>query len=148
MKLLRVLDYPPIWLIGFMALAWAISQVHAPLGWSLLMTGAGLIFLGLALAIWAALAFLPAKTTIIPHRPPKALVDTGPFQRMRNPIYVADLMILTGWSLAIGAPVALALIPVFWWVLRARFVLPEEARLEQHLGQPYLDYKARVRRWI
>ncbi|MEO1491557.1 MAG: isoprenylcysteine carboxylmethyltransferase family protein [Pseudomonadota bacterium] len=148
MKLLKYLDYPPIWLIAFMALAWGISEFHAPFGSAFLMTGAGIIFLGVALAIWAAVSFLMARTTIIPHRPPSALVDTGPFERMRNPIYLADLMILIGWSLAIGAPAALVLVPIFWWVLLKRFVLPEEARLEQHLGQPYLDYKSRVRRWI
>ncbi len=148
MKLLRVLDYPPIWLIAFMAMAWAISQVHAPFGWSLLMTGVSIIFLGVALALWAAIAFLFARTTIIPHREASALIDSAPFDRMRHPIYVADLMVLVGWCLALGAPASLLLVPVFWWVLVKRFVVPEEARLEQKFGQSYLDYKSCVRRWI
>lgn len=148
MKLLRALDYPPVWLIAFMILSWAIAQVHAPLRWSFLMTGAALIWLGVGLALWAAIEFLRARTTIVPRRPPKALIVSGPFQRMRNPIYVADLMILTGWIVVMGAPIALVLVAVFWWVLLKRFVEPEEARLTEHLGQPYVDYQNRVRRWI
>ena len=98
--------------------------------------------------LWAVIAFRRARTTIIPHQPPSALVETGPFRFSRNPIYLADLIILAGWCLGLGAPAALILLIPLWWVLRARFILPEEDRLARHLGSAYTDYKARVRRWI
>ena len=142
------LDYPPVWLIGFMGLAWAVSQVHAPFGDGLLWPGRGLIIAGIALALWAAVAFKRARTTIVPHETPSALVDTGPFRFSRNPIYVADVVILVGWCLSLGAPGALLLVAPFAWVLQRRFILPEEHRLAVHLGQPYTEYRARVRRWL
>lgn len=144
----RTLDYPPVWLIGFMALAWGIAQVHAPWGDALLWPGRLTIGAGIALALWAAMAFRRARTTIVPHARPSALVDTGPFRFSRNPIYVADLLILAGWCMIVGAPAALVLLAPFAWVLRTRFILPEEARLAKHLGPPYTAYLSRVRRWI
>ncbi|MFK7942883.1 MAG: isoprenylcysteine carboxylmethyltransferase family protein [Paracoccaceae bacterium] len=142
------LDYPPVWLIAFMGLAWGIAQVHAPFGDTLLWPGRLLIGAGIALAIWAALAFRHARTTIVPHAPPKALVDTGPFRYSRNPIYLADLVILAGWCVSLGAPLGLPLILPFWWVLTRRFIEPEEARLTKHLGTPYVEFCERVRRWL
>ena len=142
------LDYPPVWLVGFMGIAWVVSQIHAPLGDGALWPGRILIGSGILLAVWAAIAFRKARTTIVPHAPPTALVDTGPFRFSRNPIYVADLVMLAGWSLAIGSPVALILLVPFGWVLRQRFILPEEARLTEHLGPPYIGYCAKVRRWL
>ena len=142
------LDYPPVWLIVFMALAWGIAQAHAPFGDSLLWTGRVLIGAGIAVMLWAAIAFKRARTTIVPHAPPSALVDTGPFRYSRNPIYLADLVILAGWCLSLGAPLALILLAPFAWVLQTRFIQPEEARLTEHLGAPYTAYRDRVRRWI
>lgn len=142
------LNYPPVWLLAFMALAWGIAQGHAPLGQSLLWPGRAVIVLGLALMVWAAIAFRRARTSIVPHEIPSALVETGPFRHSRNPIYVADLIILAGWTLSLGAPLALALLWPFQQVLLRLFILPEEDRLSVHLGEPYRLYRTRVRRWL
>ena len=85
---------------------------------------------------------------MVPHETPTALVATGPFRFSRNPIYLADLLILAGWSLTLGAPFALLLLLPFAWVLKTRFILPEEARAATALGPDYADYRTRVRRWI
>lgn len=142
------LDYPPIWLIAFMAVAWGISLVSAPWGDAVLWPGRALIVLGLIIMVLAAIEFRRARTTIVPHEEPSALVETGPYRFSRNPIYAADLVILAGWCLTCGAPLALLLLFPFAWVLERRFIRPEEARLAQHLGRQYLAYRARVRRWI
>lgn len=144
--MLMRLDLPPVWLVLFMALAWTASPESG--GDSLLWPGRVLIALGLALAIWAALAFKAASTTIVPKERPEALVETGPYRYSRNPIYLADLVILAGWCLTLDQPLALALLLPFWWVLQTRFILPEEQILEEDLGAPYIAYKARIRRWI
>ncbi len=147
MKLSR-LDLPPVWLCGCMVLAWVTTIDNAPLGSTALWLGIALIALGVLLAVWAALAFWSARTTIIPREEPSALVETGPYRFSRNPIYIADLLILAGWCLAIGTILGLALLAPFGLLLHRRFILPEEATLVRHLGQPYLDYRARVRRWL
>lgn len=148
MSLLARLNLPPVWLALFIALAWGIAQISAPLGGPLAWAGWALVALAVALFIWAALAFRRAGTTIVPHEPPSALVERGPYCWSRNPIYLADLMILAGAALIFGAPLALVLLVPFREVLLRLFILPEEATLERDLGPPYRVYKARVRRWL
>ncbi len=142
------LNMPPVWLIGFMVATWGLARLWAPLGDMLVWPGRGLIAVGIALIVWSALAFRRARTTIVPHRNPSALVETGPYRFSRNPIYLADLVILAGAALIFGAPLALILLVPFREVLLRQFILPEEAVLERDLGRAYLDYKARVRRWL
>jgi len=148
MSLLRHLDYPPVWLGLHMAVAWFMAQVWAPLGDWGVWPGRGLIGLGLALMVWSALAFRRARTTLVPHRAPAALVETGPYRRSRNPIYLADLLILAGWAILLGAPAALLLLAPLYSVLLTRFVLKEEAVLKAGLGAPYEAYLDRVPRWL
>jgi protein-S-isoprenylcysteine O-methyltransferase Ste14 len=125
-----------------------VAHHSAPLGDALVWPGWVLVAAGVALVGWSALAFRKARTTIVPHEPPSALVETGPYRFSRNPIYLADLMILAGAALILGEPAALVLLVAFHQILLRQFILPEEAVLERDLGQPYLDFKARVRRWI
>jgi protein-S-isoprenylcysteine O-methyltransferase Ste14 len=51
-------------------------------------------------------------------------------------------------ALILGAPLALILLAPFHQVLLRLFILPEEAVLARELGQPYLEFKTRVRRWV
>ncbi|HSF94478.1 MAG TPA: isoprenylcysteine carboxylmethyltransferase family protein [Thermohalobaculum sp.] len=145
---MNYLNLPPVWLLGFVAAAWGISRVTEPGPPLLVWAGAGLVLAALALMGWAVLAFRRARTTIVPRERPSALVAAGPYRFSRNPIYLADLAILAGAALILRAPVALVLLVPFQQVLLRLFILPEEAVLEQDLGQPYRDFKARVRRWL
>ena len=145
---MKRLNFPPVWLAGFIAAAWGMARIRAPLGDALIWPGWVLIAAGIALAVWSAVAFRRARTTIVPHQSPSALVETGPYRYSRNPIYLADLVILAGAALILGAPLALILLVPFHQVLLRLFVLPEEAVLTRELGQPYLDFMARVRRWL
>jgi len=148
MTLLRHLDYPPVWLLFFMALVWIMGAAWAPIGDWMLWPGRALIAAGIALAVWSAWEFRRARTTLIPRGEPSALVTTGPYARSRNPIYLADLMILAGWALVCGTFIGLFLLLPFREVLLRRFILPEEAVLEAHLGAEFAAYRARVGRWF
>ncbi|MAM25951.1 MAG: S-isoprenylcysteine methyltransferase, partial [Rhodobacteraceae bacterium] len=75
-----MLNYPPVWLVGFMALAWLIARFHAPWGGAYVVFGYILMGLGVAIMVWAATAFRKARTTIVPHQPPTALVRSGPYR--------------------------------------------------------------------
>lgn len=143
-----MVNLPPVWLLACMAGAWGIAQFSAPLGDSVLWLGRAMIVISLGLMIWAAIAFRRARTTIIPHLPPTALVERGPYRYSRNPIYLADLAILAGWALSLGSPLALVMLAPLYAALQWIFILPEEARLSAHLGAPYDAYMGRVRRWI
>ena len=107
-------DLPPIWMAAVGGLQWAMGFVTPVLiDPSIRWVGAGVIGIGLALVLWSALQFMRFSTPIEPHHDPKTLIVTGPFAMTRNPIYVAMLLILTGWTLWIGVIVGLLAVPVF-----------------------------------
>jgi len=108
-----------------------------------LLVGGGLLSIGLA-----ALEMRRARTTVIPHMEPDALVTSGIFRRSRNPIYVGDALVLTGLILRWGAWPSLVLVPLFVWLITDRFVLDEEARLRARFGAAFDAYVERTRRWL
>lgn len=130
----------------FLVLAWAIP-FRFPWG-ALPWTGWALLAMAALLFASAAFEFARARTTIIPHRYPSRLITTGVFGLTRNPIYLADLLILAGVSLLMGWPQGLVLVPVLGWILSRRFIRPEEARLRETFGEAFEDYAERTRRWI
>lgn len=74
------------------------------------------------------------------------LVDTGPYARTRNPLYVGNILLWTGLGLA-QWPAALFVTPILCFYYSA-IVAWEEARLHATLGGPYAAYAARVPRWL
>lgn len=147
---MRALDYPPVWLAGAVLLVWLETQMIGPLlpFAPVQAAGTALLALGLALLGGAALSFWRARSTIIPHQMPGALITTGLFRLSRNPIYLGDALILVGVSLRWGAVAGLVLLPGFLWVLTKRFIEPEEDRLRAAFGPEAEAYFARTRRWL
>jgi protein-S-isoprenylcysteine O-methyltransferase Ste14 len=147
---MRFLDYPPVWLMGFLGLAWAQSaMLPTPWGGGWAPVLGGLLALAGAAAMAAALPqFLRARTTLVPHRAPSALITGGIYRLTRNPIYLGDVLILAGLALRWQAFPALLLVPVLMAVLTRRFILPEEARLRAAFGAAFDAWAARTRRWI
>ena len=150
-KLIELIDLPPVWLVACIAAAWALAN-HAPvLGVALPfqeVAGWTLIVLGAALMVYSIAAFWRFKTSVIPRQTPSALIDQGPYRISRNPIYLADLLILAGIVLLLGALSALVTVPMFWAAIHYRFILPEETVLKETFGAAYETYCASVRRWL
>jgi len=107
-----------------------------------------LLAIALALIVWTAILMSQAGTTPNPTRPTTALVIRGPFHFTRNPMYLAWELIVVGVGLAANAPwVMVMAVPAA--LLTRRLVIDKEERyLETRFGAVYLDYKARVRRWV
>lgn len=144
--MLREIDIPPLWLALALVMAWALGQLWPMPG--LEGFGAALVVAGLAIMGLALVGMVRARTTFIPRRDPAALVTGGLFGITRNPIYLADAMILAGAILWWGALLALPLVPLFMvWITR-RYILDEEARLRAAFGPDYEAWAARVPRWI
>ena len=146
---MKWIDLPPVWLGAFVALGWVqaewwpVGSFGAVGDW----VGGVLVVIGLALAVAAAVEFRRARTTIIPHEEPSAIVTSGVYRLSRNPIYLGDALILTGLGLRWDSVLALVLVPVFVAVITARFIVPEEGRLKARFGAEYAAWAARVRRW-
>ena len=112
------------------------------------MMGALLVGTGLMLICAAAFSFRRARTTIIPHQTPTQLVTTGVYARSRNPIYLADALILTGLILRFDALPSLVLVPIFVWWIERHFIVPEEDRMRRTFRVEFARYEQNVRRWV
>lgn len=141
-------DYPPVWLIGFLGIAWALGRIwpHGPT-W-LALPGWLSIAAGLVLMLLAALRMWRHRTTVDPHGQPRSLVTDGVFALSRNPIYLGDAMILLGAALVWSAPLGLLLVPVFAAVIHRRFIRKEETALQRLFPVQFATYRSRTRRWI
>lgn len=101
-----------------------------------------------AVATIARRQFETVGTEIRPLHPSSALVTDGPFRFSRNPMYASMLVGLAGVALMLDRITPWLVIPPFAALLYYRFVRHEEAHMERTFGAAYLDYKARVRRWL
>jgi len=72
------------------------------------------------------------------------LRTTGIYSIVRNPIYLADVLFSLGFAIIFRSIIGIALVPL-WWAGFLFLILVEEESLERALGQPYLDYKQRVK---
>lgn len=147
----QMVDLPPVWLVGFILLVWL--QVWAFPGATyphaiLTVLGGVLFWGGIALMLWAILAFRAHNTSVVPHQMPRTIITSGPFARSRNPIYLGDVMVLGGVILSKGAWPSVILLPVFIMILSRRFIAPEEARMKQNFGAEFDQYVEKTPRWL
>lgn len=106
------------------------------------------IAVGLSLGIVGDRQFKRHKTTIKPFEESTAMVTGGVFSFSRNPMYLGMILILAGMGIVMGSLVPLTVVPMFIWWMQTRFIVYEEMMMENTFGDPYRDYKRRVRRWI
>ena len=151
MKTLRWIDLPPIWLAAFIGLTWVLSRLLSGLTVQSSLQGyvsAILILLGVGLMVAAAWEMYNARTTIIPHRQPQALVQTGVFRISRNPIYLGDLFVLAGAMTYWGVVLAIPLLWIFVRIIEVRFIEKEEERLKEGFSQNFAQWAKNTRRWL
>lgn len=150
----NVIPWPPL-IYGGLALAALASHWIAPLPWPpggfrWVLAALGLVaaLAALALDISAALAFRRHRTTIMPNRPATALVTGGPFALSRNPIYVANTLLVGGLGLVFG---------IAWLVIAALLgalltqklaIEREERHLAARFGADWQAYAAQTPRWL
>ncbi len=86
--------------------------------------------------------------TPAPIDPPKALVTTGFYRYVRNPIYLGALILLIGHFLWFKAIWMLAYAVVVFLVFHLFVTLYEEPTLQAKFGAAYQQYYKSVPRWI
>jgi len=132
--------------------------------WSLTHWHIGPPFLGIEVLRWVGVALivlglLPLLSsfarfawdglgTPAPIAPPTRLVVTGFYRHVRNPIYVALLVILLGEALLFGAERVAVWGVLFWMFTFAVVVIVEEPALSQQFGTEYETYCRNVPRWL
>jgi protein-S-isoprenylcysteine O-methyltransferase Ste14 len=120
---------------------WAPSSLTVVLGW--LLVGAFAVWNG-----WALVTIARHRTALLPGAETTTVIDSGPFARSRNPLYLGLLAGSAGAALLAGSLWALLAVPLEWALLTWGAVVPEERYLTAKFGTAYTDYLSRVRRWL
>lgn len=143
---------PPAALLAGAVLAGFLLEFIWPIGFVpdgyALPAGFILIFIALNLKAFAAREMIRIKTTLSVQTPATDLATSGIFSWTRNPIYLGMVLLCIGIAVFANSFWTLLFAFVLAAVLQKGVIEPEEAYLERRFGQRYLDYKARVRRWI
>ena len=148
-----LIPWPPILFVGALAGGWALGRTAA-LDWPGLndrpahIIGLAFGIAGFALAVWAIATFIRAGTTVWPDGRAKVLVTDGPFRRLRNPMYLAEVLLLLGLAELTHNIWYAILAPVFALAVTWLAIGPEERHLEARFGDSYRTYKERTRRWL
>ena len=107
--------------------------------WAVAATGVALVWIGIGLAIWARRhlgEYWSARVTI---KEDHKLIRSGPYARLRHPIYSGLDLAVVGSSLAIdewGCAVGVALIVVGYWIKARR----EERMLAAQFGEAFTEH--------
>lgn len=76
------------------------------------------------------------------------LIDHGPFAKVRNPLYIGNILLWMGFAISAKlvwlAPVIFVLLALEYHAI----VRWEEQLLASRMGAPYRDYLTRVPRWL
>jgi len=132
------------------AIAWLLPAAWAsPLPRTVHLAGIAIALWGLYLNLAPKLAFGRHGTTVNPLHPERStqLVTTGPYRWTRNPMYLGQALLLLGWTLWLGQPLALFCVAAYaLWIDRLQ-IPAEEHFLHARFGAAYDAYRQRVRRW-
>src|SRR5438132_8865074 len=141
-------------LVGFVALALLGHSVEALLGlrmipaWSYNYAGVVPILGGVALRFWASSTiFNTGNGTPLYTRPAKALVTTGPYRLIRNPLYLGGFLIYLGIIVTIPS----LFLAILGWIGLPIIYIGigrEEKGLERRFGEDYRRYRQTVPGWV
>src|SRR5262249_20136434 len=111
--------------------------------------GIVLVLAGIAWSGWARLTFKRANAEIVPwSEKHSTLVARAPFRFSRNPMYLGLIVVAIGAALIAGTWL-MWLVPVVLFCLDNFIIIPfEERSIERAFGEAFVDYRARVRRWL
>ena len=88
------------------------------------------------------------KGTLAPWSPPQKLVTDNLYRYSRNPMYVAVLLMLFGWTACFWSPVLATYTALIAGGFHLRIVFGEEPWLARTHGKQWDEYRARVPRWL
>src|SRR5690348_11621975 len=104
---------------------------------------------GAALYVWCVWNFAAVgRGTPGPWDAPRQVVARGPYRWVRNPIYLAALLVVLGEAWLFASPVLLAYAAAMAFCFHLFVTGYEERTLARRFGPAYLEYRRAVPRWI
>lgn len=148
------IPWPPILFLCAIAVS-VLLNYALPLPWfppplSDILFAVGWLFTVVAAYLFVAAlrAMQRSNTTINPTKAADHLVTGGPFTISRNPIYLADTMIMFGIGMITGIVWFFLLGLLAAFVTQKLAIEPEERHLAARFGKRYRDYQKKARRWF
>ena len=79
---------------------------------------------------------------------PRRFVAAGPYQYVRNPMYLGGLLLLAGFGLWLRSPSVLVMAAMMFLAVHLVVILHEEPALRKRFAGSYVEYSGSERRWI
>jgi protein-S-isoprenylcysteine O-methyltransferase Ste14 len=135
----------PIWIAYAMLLTrahyWGVLGRHIyPQTLAVALAGLALTALGISFAIWARYTLGQNWSSKVTIKVDHELIRSGPYARVRHPIYTGILLALAGSALAMAEPrgwIAVLLALIAFCVKAAR----EEKMLAQEFGERFTEHQ-------
>jgi protein-S-isoprenylcysteine O-methyltransferase Ste14 len=132
-------------LVPWLLTRWDAAEQRA----ALRVVGVVLLIAGGALVLETTARFgLHGRGTPAPWAPPERFVERGSYTFVRSPMYLGVLLLILGQALLLGQEILYAWAVAAWLMFTAFLAFYEEPGLRRRFGEPYDDYRRRVRRWI
>ena len=144
---------PPLFYVAIFFIA-ALFQKWLPIDRDFFHTvaskviGTAIMIMGLFFIVPAIRQFFKTRNTLVTIQPANSLQTLGIYSITRNPMYLSLLLFYLGLSLLCGSWWTLLLLPILMLIIQEYVIKREEQYLGRTFGQEYLDYRAKVRRWI
>jgi len=127
----------PFWLAPHQSAPWCLRYASIPA-----------FTLGAILYVWSVWGFAHhGRGTPAPIDAPKHLVVRGPYAVVRNPMYMAVLLVVLGYALWSASVLVLAYGAALALMFHAFVVLYEEPTLRRMFPEDYPRYVRNVHRW-
>lgn len=146
-----VIAFPPlIWLVNAVISVLVHLFVRLPImRYSIcLICGIVLIILAPMLALSALVRMKAAGTNVDPAKPALTIVRGGPFRYTRNPMYLALCLVQVALGFFLNDWITSLFVVPLALIFHYGVILREEKYLTTKFGEPYLQLKREVRRWI
>jgi protein-S-isoprenylcysteine O-methyltransferase Ste14 len=148
----RIVAFPPLlWLINVIVsllvhfFVFSVRILPQPCA---LILGIVCLLAGPSLA-WPALRTMRAAgTNANPAKPALLIVRSGPYRFTRNPMYLALCLVQAAIGFLLNDWITLLFVVPLALILHYGVILREERYLAAKFGEPYLQLKRDVRRWL
>jgi protein-S-isoprenylcysteine O-methyltransferase Ste14 len=110
--------------------------------------GLVIVWLGLALRIWAITTLGAAWRMTVEVDQSQPVVTKGPYRWMRHPSYTGLLLITLGFGIAFASWLFLVLCAVLPSLALLRRIKVEESEMVRVLGEPYRAYSTETKRLV
>ncbi len=142
---------PPPLLMAAAVAAGLLLHYLAPIGWLAGMplvargiVGGAMLLAAIVVNLQGFLGFQRAGTPVHPWKTTTTLVTTGVYDRVRNPMYLGMILLVTALGFLLASAWLLIFAALFLLILHFGVVRLEERFLELRFGDEYKRYKARV----